>query len=192
MATLSTELDAVNTMLATIGESPVSTLEDNGLADAAIAKQTLNTVNRQVQSSGWHFNTEEGIELIPSYPQKYLQLPENTLRVDSIWEDEKYDVVQRGYRLYDRIRHSYQFEKGLKVTLVLLLDFNELPEAARQYITIRAARQFQAHVVGAAELDGFTQRDEYEARVALRHLETDNGDYNVYCGSYSVASILER
>ena len=101
-----TELEAVNSMLRTIGASPVSTLEDNGVVDAVMALQTLRDVSRDVQSQGLHFNTERNYPLAPSYPLPgELTLPANCLRVDPI--DTWTDLVQRGLRLYDPIRHTY-------------------------------------------------------------------------------------
>uniref|UniRef100_UPI0040473467 hypothetical protein n=1 Tax=Shewanella sp. TaxID=50422 RepID=UPI0040473467 len=51
------KLDAVNTMLSSIGEAPVSSLS-SGLIEAEIAETILDTIDREVQSMGWHFNTE--------------------------------------------------------------------------------------------------------------------------------------
>ena len=49
-----TELDAVNIMLNTIGESPVNSLDDGlPVADAAIARSVLREVTIDVQSPGW-------------------------------------------------------------------------------------------------------------------------------------------
>jgi hypothetical protein len=53
-----TELEAVNTMLNTIGEAPVNTLVNMTSVDASSALSILNSVNREVQSQGWFFNTE--------------------------------------------------------------------------------------------------------------------------------------
>ena len=52
-----TQLQAVNSMLSTIGEAPVNSL-DSGLVDAETAETVLNEVSRDVQSFGWNFNTE--------------------------------------------------------------------------------------------------------------------------------------
>ena len=59
-----TELEAVNVLLTTIGEAPVL-INGKQTTDVAIAQQVLNEVNREVQSRGWHFNTEYNVELIP-------------------------------------------------------------------------------------------------------------------------------
>ena len=54
----SSELEAVNFMLDTIGEAPVSSIEGSGLVDVKIAVNTLAMVSRQVQVEGWAFNTD--------------------------------------------------------------------------------------------------------------------------------------
>lgn len=190
--TPSTELEAINEMLAVIGESPVSTLEDNGVVDAALAKQTLASVSRSIQSKGWHFNTEIEYVLSPTFPHGYIELPLNTLRVDSVAKDINIDVVQRGQRLYDRREHSYTFLQSLVVDLVVMLDFSELPEPARYYITIRAARIFQERAVGSQLLTGFTERDEMLARVNLLDHDGESADNNILTDNFTVANILRR
>ena len=75
------KLDAINTMLSAIGEAPVSSLS-SGLIEAEIAESILNTVDREVQSMGWHFNTE----LNKSFAQDTngeIILPADILRADS-------------------------------------------------------------------------------------------------------------
>jgi len=190
--TPSTELEAINEMLGVIGEAPVSTVEDNGLVDAAIAKQILNSTSRVVQSKGWHFNTDVGVEITPAFISKELQLPLNVLRVDTSQEDKHQDLVQRGQRLYDRVKHTYKFDKPIKVDMTVMLTFEELPEPARYYITIRAARIFQARTVGSQILGGFTEVDENLARLSLESLASDIADANILTDSLYPYSILGR
>lgn len=192
MANLTTELDAINTMLSAIGEAPVNTVEDNGVVDAVLARQILKSVNIEVQSRGWHFNTEKDFLLSPSYPNKEIYLPSNVLRVDTTADFADVDVVQRGLRLYDRRNHTYQFSKAIAVDMVLFLDFSELPEPACQYITLRASRIFQERVVGSQELSQFSLKDELRALVSLNDLEAENADYNILTGDYSVYRVLDR
>jgi hypothetical protein len=45
-----TELEAVNTILSTIGESPVSSLGDQMTVDAVLAQNILHEVSREVQT----------------------------------------------------------------------------------------------------------------------------------------------
>lgn len=186
-----TELDAINIMLGTIGESPINSIEAaSGVSDAIIARQILNEVSIQTQEEGWHFNVETNFVLTPAYPSKEIFVPENCIEVDA--EDTRVDVAIRGNRLYDRINHTFSFESDIKCNVVLLLPFEDLPQAARHYITIRAARVFQQRVVGSQVLGSFTEKDEMRARMALRRYESKTADYNILTGNYSVMRTLDR
>lgn len=186
-----TELDAVNIMLGTIGETPINSIEAaSGVSDAVIARQILNEVSIQVQEEGWHFNVETNFVLTPAYPSKEIFVPDNCIEVDA--EDTRVDVAIRGNRLYDRINHTFEFDAELKCNIVLLLPFEDLPQAARHYVTIRAARVFQQRVVGSQVLGTFTEKDEMRARMALRRYESKTADYNILTGNYSVMRVLDR
>ena len=60
---LSTQLQAVNTMLGYIGEAPVNSISNTAElpVSAANAVSILDETSKEVQSSGWHFNTEREI-----------------------------------------------------------------------------------------------------------------------------------
>jgi hypothetical protein len=74
--TLTTELDAVNLMLSTIGEAPINDLSASGLGDVAAAKTRLALTSRSIQTAGWHFNTEIDYELSPLWTASfYSQRP---------------------------------------------------------------------------------------------------------------------
>lgn len=193
MLSPTTELQAVNSMLYTIGESPVSSVADNGVVDAATALSTLQEVSREVQARGWHFNTEEGYRLMPTYPDGEIRLPDNVLRVDAVVNGARdLNVTSRGKRLYNKKNHSYRFKKAVTVNMVVLLDFEDLPEFARGYIGTRAARIFQTRTVGSAELNSFSANDEARALVQLEEAEAETADYNILSGNSGVAEILYR
>jgi hypothetical protein len=186
-----TELDAVNVMLSTIGEAPVSSLEVSGLTDVAIAKTILGETSRAVQSRGWHFNSETNYELSPTV-DGHLLPPANTLRIDPTREFWNYDLTQRGPKLYNRVDHTSVFTSPIKFDLLILLVFDEMPEAARYYIAVRAARIFQRRMLGSEAMEQFTAEEEGRALVVLQEAEGDTGDHNVLSGSHSVAGILGR
>lgn len=188
--TPTTKLEAVNQCLAAIGEAPVNRVDDSGLADADVALRTLSNVSREVQQAGWHWNTEINLPLAPDV-DGFLSVPANTLRVDTVGNDRGTDVVQRGQRLYDRANHTYVFTRPVTVELVVLLDFEEIPEAARNYIALRAARRFQQNSVGSPELSGFQAHDEVLALVALQNSEAETQDYNIF-QSGAVRRIIRR
>jgi len=81
--------------------------------------------------------------------------------------------------------------ENVKVDMVLLLDFEELPEAARRFVTLKAARVFQDRAVGSAELHGFQEKDEMRAWVEMRDAEADTADYSIF-DNYGVARVLDR
>ena len=176
MTALTSTLDAINMMLSIIGESPVNTVDDTGVVDAALAKQLLDETNREVQSKGWHWNTDKGYPL-PANVDGEIILPSNTLKVDSVNVAE--DFVQRGSRLWDRRHHTYEIDRTILVDITRLLDFEEIPEVARAYISVRAGRKFQDRVVGSEVLSGFNQTDERRAWVTLLNHEADNADYSL-------------
>lgn len=192
IVTPTTELEAVNLMLDVIGESPISTLENSAVVDAVKAKAVLSEVSRAVQTKGWHFNTEKGFELVPTVFEKEIIVPANCLRIDTVYPDGGIDAVHRGTRLYDRRRHTYQFDKSVKADMVVNLQFEELPEAARRYIAIRAARVFQSRMVGSESLYQFTAEDERDARADLKKAEGITGDYNILTDSWAVRRVIDR
>ena len=76
-----TKLDAINSMLIGIGEAPVNTL-NSGLQEAEVAEIVLESISREVQASGWSFNTDLRYELSPNSANS-ISLPSNTLQVDT-------------------------------------------------------------------------------------------------------------
>lgn len=192
MLTKTTELQAVNVMLGTIGESRINSLEaSSAVAESAIARDLLQEVLVEVLSKGWHFNTEYDFPLSPDTQTKEIRLPSNCIECDTS-PSPHVDVAVRGNRLYNKKTHSYSFDSSLKVEMIVLLTFEELPQAAREYIKIRAARKFQKRFLGSDTLDGFTEEDERTAKALLEKYDARTADYNILSGSYDVARILNR
>lgn len=188
--TLTSELDAVNLMLDVIGEAPVNTLETTKMTDVAKAKAALSELSRTVQSRGWHFNTEREYPLAADVDGN-VNLPSNTLRFDVNYRSASLDLTQRGARLYDRENHTYNIGETVYVDIVFLLPWTDLPETARKYIAIRAARTFQKRQLGDEKADVFTAEDEQEAKLAFLHAEDDSDDSSLLDGS-GVFRVLDR
>lgn len=191
---MTSELDAVNIMLGTIGESPINSLDAaTGVVDAVTARAILSEVSVQVQEEGWHFNTEYEFILTPSLDSKEIYVPANAIEVDaSAYDRNDIDVAIRGNRLYDRKNKTFKFLQDIKADLTILLEFNELPQAARHYITVRAARVFQQRVIGSDTLGSFTEKDEARALRSMRRYESKTADYNILTGNYSVMRTIDR
>ena len=198
--TKDTELKkAINTMLTSIGEQPIQNVNDlAGLSDASIAKDILANVSRAIQSRGWIFNTDLDVILKPASSgnnKGQIILAENVLRVDTVnrLRDPDNDIVERGRKLYDRQTNTNIFAQGteIKVNLIKELPFEDLPEPAKRYITIRSARIFHDRVVGAGELHKFYQEDEMQAWSTLIEYEGDTADYNIF-DNYDVYRVVDR
>ena len=188
LITPTSELEAVNECLENIGQSPVSTLSGDLGVDTQIALNFVRKVNRELQSRGWHWNTEENYKLNPTSDGDLL-IPSNTLSVDTTGESKFKDLVARGRRLYDRQTHSYTFDSPVYVTLVVGLPFDEIPETARRYIALRAARIFEDRIDGQSDAD---TQDELRALISLEADELRSSDLNALTGSQTTVNILRR
>jgi hypothetical protein len=186
--TLTSELEAINIMLAACDEAPVASLGLTGLYPLDNAKAILSETSRVVQSDGWSFNTEKDYPLSRD-PSDNIPLPTNALKVD-VDADPSVDPVQRGARLYDRKDHSFVFDKDLTATVTFLLAWDDLPEPARHYITIRAARTMQGRTSVSDSTYKYSADDEQAAWLALNSHETDTVDANMLRDSWDVAQIV--
>tara|TARA_B100000965_G_scaffold383985_1_gene383754 strand:+ start:535 stop:1146 length:612 start_codon:yes stop_codon:yes gene_type:complete len=190
MATVTSKLEAINVMLTAIGESPVNTITSSTTTDVSIAVQILDNVSREIQSVGWHFNTDVNYKLAKNTSNEIV-LPSNCLRVDNTHQDADLDLVERNRKLWDRENHTYTITKDIKVNITWLLEFTEIPETARRYITVRAARIFQDRMLASDTLHKFHQVDEIQALAALKEHEGDTRDHSIF-DNYSTYRVIDR
>jgi len=181
--TRTSELEAVNTILSTIGESPLNTLSGSLPVDGTIAKNVLSEVSREVQSQGWHFNTHYKVPLSRDTNNK-IPLATNIVRVEidpRQYSKVSYDIVQRNNFLYNLAKNEDTFDTNFKdATAVYLLPFDEIPEQAKRYITIRSARIFHDRTLGANTIHKFSQEDEAKSLSILKQAESHTGDYSIF------------
>jgi len=190
--TPTSELDAVNTLLSIIGEAPVNSITGNTGVDVALAIQILNEVNVEVQSRGWHFNTDINIKVNLDDDSK-LPLASNVVSCDiSKSSTADRNICYRNGYVYDLENHTDIFTSDLFVDQVTIQKFDQLPEVIRKLIVTRAGRKFQARVVGSTELQGFTEIDEQLALVDAERIDASTADYNILSGTNSVYSIINR
>ena len=191
-----TELEAVNTILATIGEAGIASLsaDANEITDSGLAQRTLKEVSRDVQSEAWSWNTDEGVTINKTAADTYV-VPGNTLTVDfspNRYPDMQY--VMRGLKVYDRNNQRYDFgkinggEALVAAKVVSQLQWSELPHAAQQYITIRSARIFSDRYVASSVVFTYTVADEDQARTLLIRAEENQLNNNLLWGNDRGAS----
>ena len=186
-----TELESVNTILATIGEAGISSLSEsvNEITDSALAQRTLKEVSRDVQSEAWSWNTDEQVDFSPTSAGTYV-VPGNVLVLDfspNTYPDTQY--VMRGKRIYDRNNHTYSIgaingnAQIRAAQVVSALEWDELPHAAQQYITIRSARIFSDRYVASSVVFTYTVADEDQARTLLIRAEENQLNNNLLWGN---------
>ena len=174
------ELPAVNQILQSCGQAPVTTLDQTN-PDVAIAYQTLLEVSREVQAEGWSFNKEYNVEETPDL-NKNILIPNNVLQMDlsdNAANMDK-DVVRREGKLYDRANHTSEFTDKVEVDITLLLDWVDLPVPIQDFITARAAAIVSSRIVGDPNQYQILQQKEAFARATAMEYECNQGDYTFF------------
>lgn len=184
-----TLLEAVNTLLALIGEMPVNSLDSTQYTPASFAETTINGTARNVQTEGLHFNTDYELELQPD-TNSVIQLPNTAARIDAV--DRTRDIVVRNGKLYDKEEKSYTFTEPVKCNVVWLFPFEDMPEHVREYVTIKAGRVFQNRMVGSKLLFQLSENEEIEARTRMRLAEAENRDENMLSGPLISQGTIRR
>ena len=196
MATLNTttELEAVNTMLQTIGEASVTTLSGTLPYEVAAAVTILKEVAREICMDSYVFNTEEDRVLTANGSTGKISAiaPEDYVQIRNQGSGEDY-VIRSGfvYSMKDKT-NVFAVNSTITITGVFLLDFLDLPEAAKRYCVIRAARTFADRLVGSKDIRAFSERDEMEAKAKLADYEFGIDRINMLGDSSTVAFSLVR
>jgi hypothetical protein len=177
------ELEAVNMLLAAVGEAAVSSLETATTVDVTQAKNLISNINREVQQKGWHFNTEWDVVLTLDSDSR---IPLGTT-VLSIYSPTKMTTI-RGREgspfLYDLNNNTFTWTTSVNdAVTITLLDFEDIPQTARQYITTKAARIFQEEIIGQVSAEAVNRQEEVEAYADLLDDEGERSGYNVGYGT---------
>jgi Tail tubular protein len=191
-----TALDAVNQMLASIGQAPLNTLSVSGITDASIAKLALDNTTREVQMNAWSFNTDYDYSLVPDVAGHIL-IPASAL--DVIPEDatknyvERYNTLTSTRMLYDTVNNTFTItDSPLKVSITWGFDFEQLPAVFRHYIATRASRIFQSQVIGSDILFKYTSQHEIEAFAFVKKHESRYKRRNIFSSTSSANDIINR
>ena len=175
--TKSNRLSAVNIILSNIGQAPVTVL-DSGNPLVEMAELTLDEITKAVLAEGWEYNTERAYPFTPD-TAGHISIPQNVLAIDARPGNGQQVVIREG-KLYDRVSHSYVFTGLQMLDVMWMFEFDELPEAYKNYITIRAANVFAGRSVGSKEAVQFGQREETVARATMLEYDTQQGNYTIF------------
>ncbi|MEJ1593529.1 hypothetical protein SMA75_20255 [Escherichia coli] len=140
-----TELEVVNSCLATLGESPLNSIDpDHPFVPSAQAMLARAMV--QEQGKGWWFNTDY-MALQPDPVTKFVYFPNDAITVDTGGNA----YVQRGRRMWNRATSTYEIGETVYIKVVRKIPFDELPELANQLVGDRAVMDFQHEFDGDAQ-----------------------------------------
>ena len=184
------ELPAINEILASVGQAPVTTLDQTN-PDVAIVYNTLLTVSREVQAEGWTFNTESGVTK-QTDANKEFAIPNNYLQVDLTHNSSNStrNVVRRKKpgesqsKLYDKYNHTFELtataEQEILLDIVYYFDWVDLPIPIQDYIVAKAAAVVSSRIVGDTNIYQILQQKEMMSRANALEYETNQGDYTFF------------
>ena len=184
------ELPAINEILASVGQAPVTTLDQTN-PDVAIVYNTLLTVSREVQAEGWTFNTESDVTK-QTDANKEFPIPNNYLQVDLTNNSSSYNksVVRRKKpgetesKLYDKYNHTFELTASagddIKLDIVYHYDWVDLPIPIQDYIVARSSAVVSSRIVGDTSIYEILQQKEMQARAVALEYECNQGDYTYF------------
>ena len=179
-----TELSAVNSILGSIGQSPITSLTTgNALQnpEVALIHNLLMECTKDVQNEGWHFNREEHVARSPD-ASGHFTIPTNYLRFDvhEGQSDRNKDVVKRQGKLYDNVGHTDVFTGELYFDITYLFDFEDVPSPIQRYIIAKAAVRSAAQIVSNENLVQLLQLQEQQAKATALDFDCDQGDHTYF------------
>ena len=178
-----TELSAVNSILGSIGQSPITNLNLQALQNPEISlvHNILMEVTKDVQNEGWHFNQEEHIARQPDANGNFT-IPNNYLRFDvhDGLYDRTRDVVKRNGKLYDKVTHTDVFTGELYFDVTYLFDFEDIPSAIQRYIIARASVRAATQIVSNSDLVQLLQLEEAKTLASAKEYDCEQGDHTFF------------
>ena len=191
--TPTTELQSVNTMLSVIGEAPVNSITGTTTVDVSVTKNILDETSMSVQSIGWNFNTHINHTTLALDSDNKVPLPANCVKADANQAYRNYNYTIRNGFLYDMEKHTDVFTSApASVDLVLVQQFEHLPEYARRYITMKASRRFASRFIGDSQITKLIGQDENEALMSFHQADSQESDINILNGDSNTFSIINR
>ena len=128
-----TELSAVNSILGSIGQSPITTLNFQN-PEISFIYNILSEVTKDVLNEGWHFNRENHIKQVTGTDNKIV-IDASYIRIDNADEwDKTRDFVRRKdsdglWKIYDKVNHTFEFpnDDHFFVNVIRLYNFDDIP-----------------------------------------------------------------
>ena len=170
------ELDAVNEILSSTGDTPVNTLENLTDVNAINARSILTRVNRQFQSRGWSFNYMESYTFNPDVYSKKILWNNDILYLEGT---DKTKYIKKDEYIYDKTNSTNIFRSAITADVIFLVPIEELPEQAMDYVVAKSCTEFATRFLGDTDLIKILMNAEREAWSFFHEYEMDNNNYNM-------------
>ena len=181
----SKELPAVNQILMSVGQAPVTTLDQTN-PDVSIAYDTLVQVSKEVQAEGWTFNREYHVTMIRDVNNR-ISVGDNILQCalnEDTYANRSSRGVIRGFNgvrsLYDAINHTFEWSSDVTCDLLWLFDWVDIPIPIQQYITARAAKIASSRMIGDQQIYGFLTEQEQMCKAYALEYDTQQCDVSFF------------
>ena len=176
-----TELSAVNSILGSIGQSPITSLDFTN-PEISFIFNLLKESNVDVQNEGWVYNREEHVEFQPDANTGNIIVPVDILRIDITngYQDRFFDLVKRNGKLYDKIMHTDVFTAPIYCDVVRLFPFEDLPSVFKRYITYKAAGRAATQLIANSDLFKLLAQQEASARASCMEYECNQGQHTIF------------
>ena len=182
---IDTELSAVNAILGSIGQSPISGL-DFANPEISFIYNILKESNQDIQNEGWTFNLEYHIKENVNASDNKIIIGSDVIRIDNTDEwDKTRDFVRRKdsdgiWKMYDRVNHTFEFpdDDYFYVNKVRLLPFEDIPAPFQRYIIYKASGRAAVQLVSNPGLQKMIAQFEIQARATAMEYECNQGDHN--------------
>jgi len=176
-----TELAAVNEVLTSLGQTPVTNVNQSN-PDVAVITQTLNVTSREVQGEGWNFNTEYDYELSFDAGTGEIGIPANVLRLD-LTDDTQYRGIRsviRQSKLYNATDHTYVWTENVNVDIVWWIELSDCPRPIYDYIVARTCSMASNKLIGDPQIFQILQSREAYTRAFALDFDCTQGDYSYF------------
>ena len=187
MLTTLTKLDAINMILSAIGSDPVNALETDTDADVANALRLLEKSNRDIQRKGWDFN-KGTYTFYPDAISKKIRWDDTIITFES---SDSNTYVKRGEFLYDATNQTFLFKDKVELTVIIAVDFEDLPDCFKSYITAKTAMAFQFRYLGDTNISQQLLMEVEEAYQDIVSYDMNMGSYNMLQLT-NIAEVLVR
>lgn len=132
-----TELNVVNSCLATLGENPLVELEEDHPLVAA-ARQNFSEAMVTEMGRKWWFNTD--YLNLQQANDKFIYIPQDAISCVPIDRD---DLTVRGRRLYNRYEGTFLVKGPVYCYVIRNISFEDLPVPAQLLVRDRTVLSFQ-------------------------------------------------